>query len=181
MNVIDFILEHWDIITLVIAAVAAIVYAVFKGNKSVVMNMLFSLVTEAEKNFGAGTGALKLASVIEQVYPKLPTIIKTFITAETLVKWVEDALVLAKKKFEFSKIILFVFGLIEVGVVLFTCYMVHLTCDLTPLAYLIPSTAIVGATMVKNYYEKAKRENVIKLKKQYGVSLSQEDFTGETY
>lgn len=100
MNVVNFVLEHWDIITLVIAAVAAIVYAVFKGNKSVVMNMLFSLVTEAEKNFGSGTGALKLASVIERVYPKLPTIIKTFITEKTLVKWVEDALVLAKKKWE---------------------------------------------------------------------------------
>lgn len=100
MNVINFVVEHWDIITLVIAAVSAIVYAVFKGNKSVVMRMLFSLVTEAEKNFGAGTGALKLASVIEQVYPKLPTIIKTFITAETLEMWVEDALVLAKKKWE---------------------------------------------------------------------------------
>ena len=86
-----------------------------------------------------------------------------------------------KKKFEFSKLILLIYGVIEIGVVFFTLYMVYLTCDLTPLAYLIPSTAIVGATMVKNYYEKAKRENVIKLKKQYGVSLSQEDFTGETY
>lgn len=100
MNVINFILEHWDIITLVTAAVACIVYAVFKGNKSVVMNMLFSLVTEAEKNFGSGTGALKLATVIEQVYPKLPTIIKTFISSATLTKWVEEALVLAKKKWE---------------------------------------------------------------------------------
>lgn len=86
-----------------------------------------------------------------------------------------------KKKFEFSKLILLVFGLIEVGVIFFTCYMVHLTCDLTPLAYLIPSTAIVGATSVKHYYDKAKRENVIKLKKQYGVSLSQEDFIGAQY
>ena len=100
MHVINFVIRHWDIITLAIAAVAGIVYAVFKGNKSVVMNMLFSLVTEAEKNFGACTGALKLSSVIEQVYPKLPTIIKTFITSETLVKWVEEALVLAKKKWE---------------------------------------------------------------------------------
>ena len=100
MNVINFIVAHWDIITLVIAAVTVVVYTVFKGNKSVVMRMLFSLVTEAEKSFGAGTGALKLASVIEQVYPKLPTIIKTFISAETLAKWVEEALVLAKKKWE---------------------------------------------------------------------------------
>lgn len=86
-----------------------------------------------------------------------------------------------RKKIEFSKLILFVFGVIEVGVVIFTCYMVRLTCDLTPLAYLIPSTAIVGATGVRHYYDKAKRENVIKLKKQYGVTLSQEDFTGNTY
>lgn len=86
-----------------------------------------------------------------------------------------------KKKFEFSKLILFVFGLIEVGVIFFTCYMVYKTGDLSPLIYLIPSTAIVGATMVKHYYEKAKRENVIKLKKQYGVAFSQEDFTGNTY
>ena len=100
MNVINFIAAHWDIITLAVAAVSVIVYAIFKGNKSVVMNMLFSLVTEAEKSFGAGTGALKLASVIEQVYPKLPTIIKTFITSDTLVKWVEEALALAKKKWE---------------------------------------------------------------------------------
>lgn len=84
-----------------------------------------------------------------------------------------------KKKFEFSKLILFVFGVIEVGVVIFTCYMVHLTCDLTPLAYLIPSTAIVGATGVKHYYDKAKRENVIKLKKQYGVAITSEDFTDQ--
>lgn len=81
-----------------------------------------------------------------------------------------------KKKFEFSKLILFVFGLIEVGVVFFTCYMVYMTCDLTPLAYLIPSTAVVGATGVKHYYDKAKRENVIKLKSQYGLPVTSDDF-----
>lgn len=81
-----------------------------------------------------------------------------------------------KKKFEFSKLILFVFGLIEVAVVFFTCYMVYMTCDLTPLAYLIPSTAVVGATGVKHYYDKAKRENVIKLKSQYGLPVTSDDF-----
>lgn len=100
MNVINFFLAHWDIITLTIAAVAWVVYAVFKGNKSIVMSMLFSMVTEAEKNFGAGTGALKLATVIAQVYPKLPAIIRTFITAEKLQSWVEDALTMAKEKWE---------------------------------------------------------------------------------
>lgn len=84
-----------------------------------------------------------------------------------------------KKKFEFSKLILLVFGLIEVGVIFFTCYMVHLTCDLTPLAYLIPSTAIVGATSVKHYYDKAKVENRIKLMQSSGVQPTAEAFSTE--
>lgn len=85
-----------------------------------------------------------------------------------------------KKKFEFSKLILFVFGLIEVGVIIFTCHMVYLTCDLTPLAYLIPSTAIVGATGVRHYYNKARTENIIKLKQRYGIPVKSEDLSGYT-
>lgn len=100
MNVINFVMNNWDIITLVIAAIAAVIYAVFRGNKSVVMKMLYSLVTEAEKNFGSGTGPLKLASVIAEVYPKLPAVIKLFITEETIEKWIEEALEAAKKKWE---------------------------------------------------------------------------------
>lgn len=84
-----------------------------------------------------------------------------------------------KKKLEFSKLILLVFGLIEVGVIFFTCYMVHLTCDLTPLAYLIPSTAIVGATSVKHYYDKAKVENRIKLMLSNGIQPTAEAFSTE--
>ena len=81
-----------------------------------------------------------------------------------------------KKKLEFSKIILFVFGVIEVGVIIFACYMVYVTCDLTPLAYLIPSTAVVGATSVKHYYDKARTENVIKLKKEHDIPVDSQDF-----
>ena len=57
MNVINFILANWDFILLIVAAVAAIVFAIFKGNKSVVMKMLYAMVTEAEKNMGGGTGS----------------------------------------------------------------------------------------------------------------------------
>lgn len=86
-----------------------------------------------------------------------------------------------KKKFEFSKLILFVFGVIEIGVILFTCYMVYMTCDLTPLAYLIPSTAVVGATGVKYYFQKAKVENRIKLMNQYDVQPTADSFIENDY
>ena len=90
MNVVNFIVQNWDFILLIVAAIAGVVFAIFKGNKSVVMKMLFSLVTEAEKEYGGGTGALKLAEVI----------VKTFVTAERLTKWVEEALAAAKAKWE---------------------------------------------------------------------------------
>lgn len=100
MKVLNFIIENWDFILLIIAAVASVVYAIFKGNKSVVMRMLYALVTDAEQAFGSGTGSLKLAAVIDLIYPKLPAIIKTFITDETLVRWVEEALAKAKEAWE---------------------------------------------------------------------------------
>ena len=100
MNVINFIIANWDFILLIIAAVAAVVYAIFKGNKSIVMRMLYSLVTEAEQAYGGGTGSLKLAAVIEVIYPKLPSVIKAFISDETLVRWVEEALTAAKEAWE---------------------------------------------------------------------------------
>lgn len=97
MKALNFIITNWDFILLIIAAVASVVYAIFKGNKSVVMRMLYALVTDAEQALGAGTGSLKLAAVIDLIYPKLPTIIKTFITDKTLVRWVEEALTEAKE------------------------------------------------------------------------------------
>lgn len=86
-----------------------------------------------------------------------------------------------RKRHEFSKLILLVFGLVELFVVVFTCRMVYTTKDLTPLAYLIPSTAVFGATAVKNYYSKAKVENRIKLMRKYGVQPTAEAFNDNNY
>lgn len=100
MNVVKFIASNWDFLLLIVAAVAAVVFAIFKGNKSVVMRMLYSIVTEAEQIYGAGTGSLKLAAVIDAIYPSLPAVIKFFITDKTLVKWVEEALAAAKEAWQ---------------------------------------------------------------------------------
>lgn len=100
MNVINYIVNNWDFVLLIAAALAAVVFFAFKGNKSVVMKMLYALVTEAEKELGSGTGSLKLATVVASVYPKLPTIIKTFISEKTLTQWIEEALTEAKDSWQ---------------------------------------------------------------------------------
>ncbi len=96
----DFFVANWDIVLLVIVLVAVLVYLWVRGGKSVVFKMLYAMVTEAEKEFGNGTGALKLASVIDKIYLKLPMLVRLFITADTLQKWVEMVLEEAKKTWE---------------------------------------------------------------------------------
>lgn len=100
MQIIEFIINYWSDILLVIAAVVSLVYAIYKKDLSLVRQQLFSLVTEAEREYGSGTGALKLASVVTTIYPKLPKLFKSIITEKKLVQVIEDVLTEAKKKWE---------------------------------------------------------------------------------
>ena len=96
----NFFMANWDILLFVIVLVVVLVYLWVRGGKSVIFKMLYAIVTEAEKEYGDGTGALKLASVIEKIYLKLPMVVRLFITADTLQKWVETVLQEAKKTWE---------------------------------------------------------------------------------
>lgn len=76
-----------------------------------------------------------------------------------------------KPKKEFSKQIMIAVGAVTVLVTAFTLIMVWKTENLEPLAYLIP--AVFGELGVGTgfYYSKAKAENRIKLRKQYGPEI----------
>jgi hypothetical protein len=77
---------------------------------------------------------------------------------------------------EFSKKILVVAAFVNVAVIVFTFIMIWRTCDLSPLAYLIPAVAAETATGTGFYYAKAKVENRIKLMKQYKVEPTEQSF-----
>ena len=83
------------------------------------------------------------------------------------------------KKPEFSKLIMLTAGLFNIIVIVFSCVMVWRTEDLTPLAYLIPSTAAEVATGTAFYYNKAKAENRLKLMKIYGIEVNEKNFDGK--
>lgn len=100
MNLINFLIANWDSVLLILVVIAAIIYICFRGGKSVVFKMLYAMVTEAEKTYGGGTGSLKLATVIENLYPKLPIVVRLFVTANTLQNWVETVLTEAKSIWE---------------------------------------------------------------------------------
>jgi hypothetical protein len=77
---------------------------------------------------------------------------------------------------EFSKKILIVAAIINILVVGFSCVMIFITRDLSPLCYLIPSVAGEVATGTGFYYAKAKAENKIKLMQQYNIEMTEDSF-----
>lgn len=98
MNIINFLLANWDSIILIVAFFVLIIFLIARGKKTLVFKMLYALVTEAEKQFGAGTGALKQSTVIKWVYERLPAVVKLFISAATLERWVDEAVIKAKEQ-----------------------------------------------------------------------------------
>ncbi len=100
MKTVEFIITYWRDILLLTLALVAIIYAIYKKDFSLVRQQLFSLVIEAEKKYGGGTGVLKLASVVTAIYPKLPKLFKALVTEKKLVQIIEGVLAEAKKKWE---------------------------------------------------------------------------------
>jgi len=64
-----------------------------------------------------------------------------------------------KRKIAYSKIIFAGVSIMTISVVIFSCKMMYVTGDLSPLAYLIPSVFAELATATGFYYKKAEREN----------------------
>lgn len=100
MKILEFLALNWDSVAVVVVAIAFIVFLIVKKQWPVLDQILFALVTWAEREYGGGTGTLKLAAVIEKVYPKIPAIIRLFISTTTLEKLIEKALKEAKLRWE---------------------------------------------------------------------------------
>ena len=77
---------------------------------------------------------------------------------------------------EFSKKIVVVVFSINIVVIVFALIMMWRTCDLSPMAYLIPAVAAETAPGTGFYYSKAKVENRIKLMKHYNIEPSEQSF-----
>lgn len=67
------------------------VYIAKKGETEILKSVLLALVVEAEKQYGDGTGATKLATVIDWLYQRIPLYLQPFFSAEELKLLVERA------------------------------------------------------------------------------------------
>lgn len=67
------------------------------GDYVLCLYILFNLVTQAEKQFGSGTGSLKYAAVADWIYQRIPAVLKLLFTSSDIEKMIEAALEEAKK------------------------------------------------------------------------------------
>lgn len=68
-----------------------------RGETKILKQILFNLVTQAEKQFGSGTGSLKYAAVADWIYQRIPAILKLLFTSKDIETMIESVLEEAKK------------------------------------------------------------------------------------
>lgn len=92
----EFLIDNWaNILTVIVFLTGGVVLSL-RGKRGIVSQILFHLVTEAEKIYGSGKGQVKLAYVTEKAYNALPSVVRAFLTCERLKELIESALAKAK-------------------------------------------------------------------------------------
>ena len=97
MNILTFLAKNWDSVLVVVAFLALVVVLIKRGETKILKQILFNLVTQAEKQFGSGTGSLKYAAVADWIYQRIPAVLKLLFTSSDIEKMIEAALEEAKK------------------------------------------------------------------------------------
>ena len=97
MNLLEFLMQNWDSVLVVIGFIVLCLVLIKRGETATLNKILFALVTQAEKELGGGTGKLKLSTVVDALYQRIPAILKFLFTEKELEQMVEDARAAAKK------------------------------------------------------------------------------------
>lgn len=103
MMVLKWLVANWDSVLLVIMVIALIIYLIKTGQTKILKQIAVKLVTEAEGEFGSGTGIIKLSDVVAKLYTHLPSVVRILFTEKQLVDIAEAVLQEAKKKWTDNK------------------------------------------------------------------------------
>lgn len=125
MNVLKFFVNNWqDILVVLVLIASGIIFIkqwikkngpMFDGMTALekakyvaqllanLVPITLALVTDAEINFGGGTGVIKRSWVIDQLYLRIPDEFKKYVTEEDLSNLLEKVLEEAKKLWESNR------------------------------------------------------------------------------
>ena len=98
MEIMKFLVANWDSVLVVVGFLALVVVLIKRGETKILKNILFKLVTQAEREFGSGTGTLKYAAVSDWLYQRMPAVLKFLFTEKDIDSMIESVLAEAKEK-----------------------------------------------------------------------------------
>lgn len=96
MNILAFIVQNWDSVLVITAFLVVVTVLIKHGETQILKQILFNLVTQAEKQFGSGTGSLKYAAVSDWIYQRIPSVLKLLFSAKDIESMIESVLEEAK-------------------------------------------------------------------------------------
>lgn len=97
---LEFIKLNLSSIMVVLVFIIGLLFLYKRGKNEFVRQVILSLVVQAEKALGSGTGELKYAMVVENVYKVLPKILTLLISKKELDKLIEDGVQFLKEYLE---------------------------------------------------------------------------------
>lgn len=100
---LNFIKMNLSSIITIIIVIVGLLYLYKRGKKEFVRQAVLSLVVQAEKALGSGTGDLKYVMVVENVYKILPPILKLLISQKELDNIIEDSVQYLKEYLQQDK------------------------------------------------------------------------------
>lgn len=107
----EWIANYWPLLVALVAVLAVVIFAIYKFAKQPrpeqlkkVREWLLYAVTAAQKQFGSGTGQIKLRYVYDKFLTKFPALI-TVISFELFSNLVDEALVKFKEILETNNMI----------------------------------------------------------------------------
>jgi len=92
-----------SIIALVLGLAAIVWFGIVKKVPAV-RRIALALVIEAERRYGSGTGQIKYATVVGELYNRLPWLIRLFVTDKMIDDLIESAVDYMKSVLDDSKI-----------------------------------------------------------------------------
>lgn len=100
---LEFIKLNLSSILVVLLLIIGLLFIYKKGKKDFVRHVVLSLVVQAEKALGSGTGELKYAMVVEELYRVLPFILRMMISKKELDNIIESSVQYLKEYLKKNK------------------------------------------------------------------------------
>jgi hypothetical protein len=92
-TLLTFVKANWIGIVIILAFVIGLIIAWKMGKKKQVIYIINNLIAKAEKEFGSGTGPIKLNMLWAGIYKEIPWYIRVLFPKEEIEGYIKDGLI----------------------------------------------------------------------------------------